>query len=69
LQVPSNSKKDTLRHIKDLLLSRPGKIRVILKIGNNEDAKTIDTKLSVNDDDNLRNELASIVGKENIFSN
>jgi len=69
ITLPRNAKKEILEQIKNVLISHPGELSVILKVPQNGSFQEVKTKTRVQKNIRLVNELADIVGKKMITFN
>jgi (p)ppGpp synthase/HD superfamily hydrolase len=66
ITIPKGSKKRLLNQLKDILITQPGDSKVVLKVPNNGDFKSIEAKIRVKISPALEKLISKVVGKNNI---
>ncbi len=67
IEVPNSANKDTLMQLKQILALYPGDKPVALRLPHNGGIKEIATKSTVEINEKLKNQVAEIVGIENVY--
>jgi len=67
IEVPSSADKEVLMRLKEILALYPGNKPVALRLPHNGSVKEITTKASVEINEKLKNQVAEIVGVNNVY--